>query len=74
MNDSWCDLQHAIEPRLRAALLPVISLEGFGHLLQQIADENLREAEHFRRRAKRKRAEQRGIKVVGDQGDDEGAR
>jgi len=63
--DLWSDLQQAIEPRIRAALLPVITLEGFGRLLQQISQQNLREADHIIRRAKRRRAQERGIKVVG---------
>jgi hypothetical protein len=45
--DHWCDIQHAIEPRIRDALLPFITQEGFGLLLEEIGAANQREAEHI---------------------------
>jgi hypothetical protein len=68
--DLWCGLTDEIKPSLRAVLLPLITHEGFGELLQQSAHERMRDAEHIRELAKKKRREERGIKLVKNEDDD----
>jgi hypothetical protein len=62
--DFVCSLQHEIEPRLREALLPFITLEGYAQLVRTVGEANLREADYHVRNANRRERERLGIRVV----------
>jgi len=68
--DVYLGLADEIKPCLKAALLPLVSQQGFGELLQHIAHARMREVDHIRAHVKKRRREKLGIHEVKKPEDD----